>query len=380
MGALLLRSIVTVGCVALATVQAGAQSSPSRQLQLADIAVGTEHVCVLTTTGTVLCWWENYGGQLGDGTTKGRRTSAPVVGLTSEVVSLEARDDTNCALTTGGGLYCWGRSDGGMLGDGTKNDRHVPTPVSGLQSGVTSFSMGYDYVCAVTAVGGLWCWGGNTYGQLGDGTSKGRLTPMQVTGLDKGVSAVAASGSHTCAVTKNGSVFCWGWNVEAALGNGTRERQHGPGQVSGLDGGVTAVALGANHSCALTTAGGVLCWGRNNAGQLGDGTTTRRLTPTRVIGLEKGVTAIAANYDLTCALTAAGGVLCWGVNGVIWPGQSRHLTPTPMAPFYQSGVKAIAVVDALAVCVLKVDGGSSCAGTRWADAVLAPTYGQNGAR
>ena len=126
---------------------------------------------------------------------------------------------------------------------------------------------------------------------------------------------VAGGSSHTCALTAAGGVLCWGANGGGRLGDGTSEARLTPTPVSGLGSGVTAIAVGGSHTCALTQAGSVLCWGNNWYGQLGDGSTESRFTPTPVTGLGAGVTAISAAGSHTCALTQAGGVLCWGATG-----------------------------------------------------------------
>ena len=151
----------------------------------------------------------------------------------------------------------------------------------------------------MTNAGGVKCWGDNEYGQLGDGTTTDRLTPVEVSGPTSDVMMVAAGKYHTCAVTNVGGVKCWGKNDNGQLGDGTTTQRLTPVDVSGLTSGVTAIAASWFRTCAVTNAGGVKCWG---AGYLGDGMTAQRLTPVDVSGLTSGVTAIAAGIFNTCVV------------------------------------------------------------------------------
>ncbi len=137
-------------------------------------------------------------------------------------------------------------------------------------------SAGGRHTCALTAAGGVRCWGDNFFGQLGDGTTTERHTPVDVTGLTSGVAAVSAGARHTCAVTTASGLKCWGRNLFGQLGDGTTTERHTPVDVTGLTSGVAAVSAGGLHTCAVTTAGGLKCWGRNITGPVGDGTTTDR--------------------------------------------------------------------------------------------------------
>ena len=228
---------------------------------------------------------------------------------------LSAGSSHTCSLDSVGGVSCWGANFFGQIGDGTTTSRLTPVPVSGLSSGVTAVSAGGRHSCALTTAGGVRCWGENSFGQLGDGTTTNRLTPVFVSGLSSGVAAIATNISHSCALTNAGAVLCWGDNDFGQLGDGTQFDRLTPGPVSGLSSGVTAISVGNSHSCALTTTGAVRCWGLNSNGQIGDGTTITRLTSVPVSGLSSGVAAISAAGLHSCALTTAGGVRCWGFNG-----------------------------------------------------------------
>ena len=258
-------------------------------------------VCGITPEGEVYCW--GSGGELEPG-------QQQLVGVKLVV----AGDNYYCALTQAGGVKCWGYNHDGQLGFGSAdNDSHDAVDVIGLQSGVTALASGRSHTCAVR-VGEVWCWGNNHFGQLGDGTEEDRSRPVQVVGLPAGVTGLAGLGDSTCAITGEGGVLCWGLNNYGELGNGSHRSSLQPVPVAGLSSGVVALAGGGYFVCALTEQGQVYCWGANDNGQLGDGTDSDRGTPVAVGGLPGAVTALAAGSLHTCALTASGEVWCWGDN------------------------------------------------------------------
>ncbi len=346
---------------------------------VAAITTAGDHTCALTTTGGAKCWGNNREGQLGDGTSTMRLTPVDVVGLGSGVAAIDAGGSHTCALTTIGGVKCWGGNYSGGIGDGTTADRLTPVDVIGMGNGILVIAAGLSgHTCAVAPAGGLKCWGSNEYGQLGDGTLPRRLTPVDVVGLTGGMAVIAAGDRHGCARTNVGAVRCWGANGSGQLGDGTRTTRPAPVSVVGLSGGVAAITTGGNHTCALTVAGGVKCWGDNGYGQLGDGTTVDRLTPVDVAGLGSGVAAIHAGDNHTCAVTIAGGAKCWGYN--YWgqlgddTGMDR-LTPVDVAGL-GSGVAVIALGGSH-TCAVTTAGGAKCWGQNYYGQLGDGTQGYN---
>ncbi len=289
-------------------------SSPSVPVTLVEITSGERHSCVLTAAGGVKCWGNNHDGQLGDGTETDRGAPVDVAGLTSGATTIAAGSRHTCAVATAGRVVCWGNNHDGQLGDGTKVDRNKPEDVVGLMNKATALAAGERHTCAVTTSGGVKCWGNNHDGELGDGTRIDRITPLDVVGLTSGVQAITVGWRHTCALTAAGGVKCWGNNHDGQLGDGTEIDRLTPVDVAGLTSGVTAIVARLRHACALTAAGGVKCWGNNHDGQLGTGTRHDANTPMDVAGLTSGVTAIAAGWRYTCALISGGDVKCWGSN------------------------------------------------------------------
>jgi alpha-tubulin suppressor-like RCC1 family protein len=261
-----------------------------------DVIAVSDHTCVVTTVGGVKCWGDNNRGGLGDGTMTPSSSPVDVMGLASGVTAIAAGDRYSCALTSGGGVRCWGYNEFGQLGDGTNTDRATPVDVTGLPSGVSAIDARGEHTCALLTAGGVKCWGANINGQLGDGTTASSGVPVDVAGLTSGVSAIAVGGEHSCALTSGSGLKCWGLNAKGQVGIGTTTDSDPPVDVAGLAGGVSAVAAGFYHVCGITKDGGVTCWGGNESGQLGIGTTSDSPTMTGV-----------KNADGTPLIAAGGG-------------------------------------------------------------------------
>lgn len=300
------------------------------------IVSGQSHTCALKKDGTVYCWGANASGQLGDNTTSTRYIPVQVkgvggTGVLSGVSQIAAGFEHTCAVKTDGTMFCWGNSANGQLGDNFNAQRSVPVQVKGLNgvgllSGVSSIAAGFRHTCAAKTDGSLYCWGQNSVGQLGDGSTTDHFAPVLVFNLGglTNVSSVSTGQYHTCAVKTDGSAYCWGQGANGRLGLGDATQRLTPVQVVGIGGSgtlsnVSQIIAGYAHTCALKTDGSMYCWGYNVYGQLGDNTTSQRLTPVQVTGVGgsgtlSNVTWISNNESYTCALKNDGAVYCWGYN------------------------------------------------------------------
>jgi alpha-tubulin suppressor-like RCC1 family protein len=319
---------MTAGALGLLTANPAAAQGA---LNATALAAGADHNCAVTTTtppvanagGGVVCWGRNDSGQLGNGTTTNSSTPVPVTGLSTGVRTVSAGHSSACALTEAGAVWCWGNNSSGQLGDGTTTNSAVPVQVKGLRANVVSISAGAYHVCALTADGAVQCWGLGRTGALGDGQSRDSGTPVAPAGLSAGVTTISAGGFHTCAILLNAGVKCWGLNGSGQLGNGTVGLEPRPVDVTGI-GPVAQVAAGLAHTCAITADGAAMCWGANQWGELGDATSQNRWVPTRVVGLDSGVSQIDAGAYHSCARTVDG-VQCWGGGA-----NDGHASPQPV--------------------------------------------------
>ncbi len=272
-----------------------------------------------------------------------------------------------CILNYLGGVKCWGWNTYGQLGNGKNDSTNVPVNVSGLSSGVSAIAAGDSFNCALTALGGVKCWGYNDDGELGDGTTlRDKNAPVNVSGLGAGVSAITAGRYHACALTTGGGVKCWGWNAYGQIGDGNTadEFLNVPTQVQGLTSGVVAVSAGEAHTCALLATGAVQCWGYNGDGELGNGLDENTSAPISVTGLSSNQVAISAGWYHSCSLNSSSGIKCWGLNfsSQLGDGSTAHEQYTPVqVSGLTSGMSAVAS-GSEHTCSLTNAGGAKCWG------------------
>lgn len=325
------------------------------------LAVGYRHACAITAGGGVKCWGRGQYGQLGNGSTQDRPTLVSVTGLDSGVADLAAGGAHTCAVSTAGALKCWGSGFYGALGNGGNTGSTVPVDVTGLGSNVARVTAGWDHTCALTTGGGVQCFGANGGGQLGNGATTKSNVPVAVTGLASGISAISAYANTSCALTTGGGVKCWGDNTFGSLGDGTRISRSVPGDVATLTSGVAAIG----GSCAIVSGGTLKCWGANDSGQVGDGTMTSHTTPVSVSGIGGSVTAVAQGNQHTCALLASGATQCWGDNelGQLGNGTTSTSRVPVVVAGYSAGVAAVSKGGIEVRCFVTTAGGAKCMGT-----------------
>lgn len=294
-----------------------------------DIAVGFDFGCGVKRDGTVHCWGKGNEGQRGDGDTGNRSTPSLVAALDPRAVSISASSGHACAALTNGRAYCWGRNSSGQLGDGTTTSRTEPVPVDPVTGLVRLVATGRNHSCAINHAGAVLCWGSNNFGQLGGAPGGVGLTPVVVAGAPPGVSDIALGDGHGCLLTESGEVHCWGGNGSGQLGVGDRVSRQQPERVSGIEEPVFAIETGALHTCAVTVAGRMYCWGSNGDLQLGqEGPSST--WPSSPTGFESGVRGIALGDVHTCALTDDRNVFCWGAAELGQTGS--ELFPTTSGP------------------------------------------------
>jgi alpha-tubulin suppressor-like RCC1 family protein len=330
-----------------------ALATAATALAFSQLSGGGEHTCGLTTDFRAYCWGYNEDGQLGDGTNTGPESCTGAVGPfgcstrpvpvagTRQFRQVSAGGLHTCAVTADFRAYCWGSNSFGELGDGTTTDRTTAVLVRGGLQFRQVDAGSFGHTCGVTyADRRVYCWGYNHYGQLGDGTTTQHLTPTAVLGGHE-FRQVTAGDWHTCGVTTSNQAYCWGRDDVGQLGNDPEKRTRlRPALVAGgyqfrqLD-------AGSYHTCAVTTDNRAFCWGRGSDGQIGDGKTLARFTPRAVAG-GLSFTRVSGGVFHTCGETTNNLAYCWGNNafgqlGNGGPEGTDQLKPVAVAGGLQFG-------------------------------------------
>lgn len=311
------------------------------------VSAGTSHTCAIRLSRRLYCWGSDRYGQLGDGGTNvnqadpvevagGGEWAAVSAGGTSPHGAEEATESHTCAIKTTGQLYCWGDDTYGQLGHGGPNVNQVePVEVDGGGTDWASVTTGGYHTCALKDSGRLYCWGSDGSGRLGNGgTDTDENQPVEVEapiGSATNWVAVSAGESHSCALRTRGRLYCWGSDGSGELGDGFPEvSQPAPVQV-GVATTWAAVTTGAGHTCATKTNGRLYCWGWGDRGQLGNGGHTNQYTPTQV-GVATNWSAVEGGFAHTCGRKSNGRLFCWGSDdsGELGDGMPLALQTTPV--------------------------------------------------
>ncbi|MEO8329173.1 MAG: hypothetical protein ABI586_04120, partial [Candidatus Nanopelagicales bacterium] len=356
--------LVGSGVSAVVTGNALAGSS------LSDITAGGVHTCAIDIEGKAYCWGLDINGQLGNGAAghalEPRRVSTTGVLKGKTLVDISAGRSHTCAVAANGRVYCWGSNEDGQVGAVTQPVQPVPVAVdtSGALHGINLIAIdsGRAHTCAVAANGSVYCWGDNTFGQIGDGTTTNRPLPRKVanTGADITAKAISVGDDGSCALTRSGNLFCWG------SGNTTPV---GVRALRGTD--IQHFTTGYGHTCAITGAKRTFCWGKNNYGELGNGTTMYASSPSPIdMSGElsgKHLVDISATQFGTCGLTAGGGIFCWGTAEIFQRNGADTTSPSRVlgvqTALNNKNIAEITEVGDIHTCALTDTGEAYCWGS-----------------
>jgi alpha-tubulin suppressor-like RCC1 family protein len=344
-----------------------AVSATTNGSPFATISTGVDHACARTADGNEWCWGSNSSGVLGTGGSP-PQSNVPVYNHIPQWLSpaqrIMASPAHACVIASAGGVpYCWGDNTYGEIGDATTTFRPTPATVSGLRNVVGLASGPTQNSFALRGDGTLWAWGHNEVDELGDGSATDRHVPVQVS-LGN-VTAITT----TCALVAGGTVYCWGENQYGQVGDGTTTPRAAPVLVSGLS---NIVAIGGSEYThfAIRGDGTAWAWGSNYLSDLGDGTSTDRHTPVQVVGLGDAV-AIDGNGDGTCAVRGDGTVWCWGGGSLTGTGATTNQPLPVQVPGINDAVTVSVghTQGGVAVCVVRVGGSALCWGDNlWGEA------------
>jgi alpha-tubulin suppressor-like RCC1 family protein len=278
-------------------------------------AAGNWDTIALKSDGTLWAWGANWGGGLGDGTTTDKYSPTQEATHSADWVSIAAGNGYTIAIKSDGTLWAWGWNPYGNLGDGTTDNKYSPVQI-GSDKWV-SISGGDLHTKAIKSDGTLWAWGYNGHGELGNGAPVMQSnSPTQEATHSTDWVSVSAGGYHTIALKSNGTLWAWGYNGLGSLGDGTTTDKNSPVQI-GSDNKWISIAAGGGwgHTIALKSDGTLWAWGANFDGQLGDGTTAQRNSPTQEATHSTDWISISAGNDHTIALKSDGTLWAWGDNG-----------------------------------------------------------------
>ncbi|MEI6624232.1 MAG: hypothetical protein WCP28_20270 [Actinomycetes bacterium] len=345
--------------------------APRTQSSWTRAAVG---IAALAITITATGCGSSSGGSTPTPTPTTPSNSASTTASAGSTTTIAAGLGTVCAVAGGGTAYCWGYNNNGSVGDGTNTESNTPAAVKSLPPNATTIATGDDTSCALLADGKAYCWGKNEFGELGGSPKQDvngyiptspttdSTSPVAVQGLPGPATTIATGGFSTCAIVTGGAAYCWGKNEFGALGNGTTTTSTSPTKVKNLPEPATSITTSSGTTCAVTSGGRAYCWGDNATGELGTGNTKNSPTPIQVKGLPEPVTAIATGSGTTCAI-AGGSIYCWGNNkfGGVGNGTTANATRPVKVAGLAAGASSVTTSNGT-TCAVVTPGAAHCWG------------------
>lgn len=280
------------------------------------LAVGQKHNCAIAEDNKTYCWGRNESGALGNGRT-GQDASPQQVQTNETFVQVQAGHSFSCGLNAAGKMFCWGSNHKGQLGDGGTTNHSTPVAVN-TNVLFRSMDLGDNFACAISLTDELYCWGANDNGKLGLGIDNGQeYTPKKVT-LPNAVLAIGTGEHHACAILSDGRGFCWGDDTQGkgALGNGQEGARSTPTPIDS-NSRYKSIASGFRHTCAITQQNQVHCWGGGTLGLRGDGNNIWRIQhPVPTVDIGTPMKHLTLTRKHTCVINLYGVGYCWGEQGV----------------------------------------------------------------
>jgi alpha-tubulin suppressor-like RCC1 family protein len=293
------------------------------------ISIGNNHTVAIDKNGRLWSWGTNDSGQLGTNSTTSQRTPVSVLGNIKTFCEIQVITNFSSALDKNGRVWSWGINFAGQIGDNSTTSKSTPVAILGSTKTFCKISAGLNYSMAIDKNGRAWGWGINSEGQLGDNSVTSRLTPVSVLGATKTFCKIAAGGSHTVAIDKNGRLWSWGLNGSGQLGINSTTSQRTPVSVLGNIKTFCEIAAGDCHTLAIDKYGRLWSWGMNSVGQLGINSTTSQRTPVSVLGTIKTFCKIEVSTSVNAAIDKNGRAWTWGLNnsGPLGINEGERLTP-----------------------------------------------------
>lgn len=299
---------------------------------LVQISAGGYHTCAVNVDHQVYCWGRNNMGQLGNGSATDSSVPVLVRGLEgARIYAVISGSLHTCAYEMKGQAWCWGSNRDGKLGAGLEEVfSATPIPVLAPVEQVIGLSVGATFTCAAGGTGQTWCWGDGIFGQTGNNTYKGSPLPQEIINDIPEVKHLSSGWFHSCALSASGEISCWGKNYEGELGNSSTVSRAEAVTISGVHTKteVSLIAAGGRTTCAATLDHLVYCWGKNDYGQLGDGTKKDHLFPIQIATAENNVISLTVGASHACYLTENNQIWCWGANDHFQLGVSSPVMAT----------------------------------------------------